>query len=54
MDFIKGAAKAVAAAAGPLVVTLVNHLADVVEAQAAGIGSAIVTALLVYVVPNRS
>lgn len=53
MDFLRGAAKAVWAAVGPLVIILVNDLADVVETQAAGIAAALVGAVLVYFVPNR-
>lgn len=53
MDFLRGAAKAVWAAVGPLVIILLNDLADVVETQAAGIAAALVGAVLVYFVPNR-
>jgi len=53
MDFIRGAAKAVWAAVGPLLVVVVNDLADVVDAQAAGIAAAFVGAVLAYFVPNR-
>lgn len=53
MDFLRGAAKAVWAAVGPLVIILANDLADVVETQAAGIAAALVGAVLVYFVPNR-
>jgi hypothetical protein len=53
VDFLRGAAKAVWAAVGPLVIILLNDLADVVETQAAGIAAALVGAVLVYFVPNR-
>ena len=53
MNFLRGAAKAVWAAVGPLVIILLNDLADVVETQAAGIAAALVGAVLVYFVPNR-
>lgn len=53
MDFLRGAAKAVWAAVGPLLVILANSVADAVDAQTAAIVAAGVGALLAYVVPNR-
>ena len=53
MDFLRGAAKAVWAAVGPLLIILANSLADVVDAQSAAIAAAFVSAVLVYFVPNR-
>ena len=53
IQFLRGAAKAVAAAVAPLLTVL---LADVVADLRVGVvavGAAAVTALTVYLVPNR-
>lgn len=53
MDFLRGAAKAVWAAVAPIAVIVANDLADVIDAQMAGLVAAGVGALLAYLVPNR-
>lgn len=51
--WIQGAWKAIVAAVAPLLVALVGDLLEVVEAQVPALITAAVTALLVYLVPNR-
>lgn len=52
-NFIKGAWKAVVAAASPLVSALVLDLLEVLEPQVTAIVTAVVGALFVYLVPNQ-
>ena len=51
--FVKGAWKAVAAAASPAVAALVTDLANVVSERVSIIVGSAVAALLVYLVPNQ-
>jgi hypothetical protein len=51
--WLKGAWKAVAAAASPFVAALAANISDEIQGAAATITTAAVAALLVYVVPNK-
>lgn len=51
--WLKGAWKAVAAAASPFVAVLVANISDEIQGAAATITTAAVGALLVYIVPNK-
>lgn len=51
--FVKGAWKAVVAAATPIVLDIFNQLTDVAEVQLPILVTAVTTALVVYFVPNK-
>jgi len=54
IEWIRGAWKAVMAVATPLVVAAVDSAWVELQAAALGIVTAVITAIMVYAVPNRS
>ena len=53
IQFIRGAAKAVVAAVAPLLTVLIADTVADLQVGVVGIFAAVITALTVYLVPNR-